>query len=289
MTDALEKMPTLKWAVAHSAFLTLFKATTGFASSSVSLLASALDSLADSGISMVNFLGLRRSAQPPDENHAYGHEKIEGLASYTQGVVIVILALFMIGDSIRRMASDSVLLHSGLVLAAIIVSGMVTLGLTAMLYRAERRTGSLILRAERVHYSTDILSLAVIFLAVGLTRWTGWSGWDLAGGILVAGYLVFLAARLLLSAANELVDHSLPRSSLDRLDALIRHHRGVQDYHELRTCKAGSKSFIDFHLVPKPQQSFVAAHETTESLIEKIRARFAAADITIHEDPEGGR
>lgn len=284
-----KKIAGLRWAMGLSTVLAVMKGTAGFFCSSAVLLASALDSLMDIGISSVNYLSVKKGAKPPDMDHAYGHEKIESLASYTQGIVILIFAFLILAESFRRTLASSMVLHSGIALVTIFIASAVNLALTSILSRVEQETGSLILKAEKTHYLMDVLSYALIFCVILLVKFTGWNGWDILGGILLAIYVGLLAFKILFQAGNELVDRSLSKNTLDDLDALIGHHPGVVNYHELRTRKAGSRIFIDFHLEMKPDQAFEQAHETTESLIESIRTKFPNADITVHEDPQGGR
>ncbi|MBI2167006.1 MAG: cation transporter [Candidatus Omnitrophica bacterium] len=292
MTEAgllKEKIGSLRWAIALSFLLTLVKGLAALFTASQALLASALDSLMDMGISSVNLLSVYKASKPPDEDHAYGHQKIESLASYSQGVLILIFAFLLFGESFRRTLAGSFIHRSELAFLAVGFSMGVNFLITAILQRAERRTGSLIVKTEKAHYFMDILSYAVIVVSLVLVRVTGWPNWDLVGGIFVGGYVVFLAGQILIQAANELVDRSLPQGVLDQLGTLIRRHdRRILGYHELRTRKAGDKTFIDFHLVLQPKESLVSAHEVTESLIEKIKKKFSNADVTIHEDPEGG-
>jgi len=285
---AREKRQSLGWAIGLSTFLTLLKAAGGIFCSSTALLASALDSFMDVGMSSVNYLAVSKGAKPADEDHAYGHEKIESLASYTQGLVILFLAFLIFTESLRRTLAGNLVFHSGVALVTIAAAALINFFLTGILSRAEKKTGSLILKAEKAHYLTDIYSYLALFVALILVQFTGWAGWDLVGGILVAGYVAFLASRILKHAGDELVDRSLPKSVLDELDSLIRNHPHVLDYHELRTRKVGTKTFLDFHLVMNPQLSFSEAHEITESLIQRVKSRFKEADVTIHEDPEGG-
>lgn len=283
-----EKIDSLTWAIGLSAFLAAGKAAAGFLCSSAALLASSLDSLMDTGISSVNYLSVLKGSKPPDSDHAYGHEKIESLASYTQGIIILACAIVIFVETARRSWHPAVFKHSWTALATVVAAGAVNLLLTFRLDRAEKKTDSLILKAEKAHYFSDFLAYLVIFAALLLVRLTGWTGWDVLGGAAVAAYVAFLAGRILWQAGNELVDRSLPSGALDELDRLIRTHRGVLSYHEMRTRKAGPRAFIDFHLVLEPRQSFERAHEISEALIQKIRARFSNADITVHEDPEGG-
>jgi cation diffusion facilitator family transporter len=232
---------------------------------------------------------LRKASKPPDEDHTYGHGKIESLASYTQGIIFLFFALLILGDAFRRVYHGSAVIHSKIALLIIAFAAIINLTITLILHRTEKKTGSLILKTEKIHYSMDIFSYLMIFLVLVFVQWTGWSGWDIMGGVVLAIYIAFLASQILLQAGNELVDRSLPKPSLDVLDLMIKKHDSrVLGYHELRTRKVGDKSFIDFHLVLKSNQSLEDAHQIAESLIEKIKEKFRNADVTIHEDPEQG-
>ncbi|MBI1870084.1 MAG: cation transporter [Chlamydiae bacterium] len=289
-SNVKEKTQSLGWAIFLSIFLVFLKGFAGFFCASASLLASALDSLMDMGISSVNYLSVKLASQPPDSDHAYGHEKIESLASYTQGVLFLFFSFFIFWESFQHVRSRIFLTHSNFALSIIGISASVNLMITFIMGRIEKKTGSLIMKAEKTHYLMDILSYIMIFVSILLVKWTGWFAWDILGGILVAGYIAFLSFQILLQAANELVDRSLPKRMVDELDRMIRHHDPhVLGYHELRTRKVGEKSFVDFHLVLKRDQSFENVHEITESLVQKIQGRFRNADVTIHEDPEHGK
>ena len=283
------KTGSLKWAIGLSTLLMLVKGSAALFCSSQALLASALDSLMDMGVSSVNFLSLKKASKPPDEDHAYGHEKIESLASYSQGLLILIFAFFLFGSTFRRAFSGNKVVDPETGIWTIVFALVINFFITTILQRAERKTNSLILKAERIHYFMDILSYGVILISLVLVKVTGGSNWDIAGGILVGVYVIFLASQILLQAGNELVDRSLPQGVLDQLGTLIRRHDPrIINYHELRTRKMGNRLFIDFHLEMSSKQSFRQAHEVAESLIEKIREHFPNADVTIHEDPEGG-
>ena len=138
-TFAEKKIAGLRWAVSLSAFLAVTKAAAGIFCSSAALLASALDSLMDVGISSANYLAVRKGSQPPDEDHAYGHEKIESLASYTQGVIILIFAFLIFGESLRRTFGKVVLFHSGWALGTIAFASLVNLFLVGILGGAQKK------------------------------------------------------------------------------------------------------------------------------------------------------
>lgn len=243
----------------------------------------------DVGLSSVNFFSIKKGAQPPDKEHAYGHEKVESLASYTQGIIFLFMAFTILGEAIRRVSKHNEVTHSTVALIVIVIAVLVNFLITIVLVRTEHKTKSLVVKAERTHYTMDILSYVLIFIAIFLVRWTGWSGWDIIGGILLASYIAVLATQILIQSGNELIDHSLSKKILDELDILIREHDpAILGYHQMRTRKVGDKSFIDFHLVMKSRHSFPVLHEMTESLIEKIKNFVGNVDVTIHEDPEHG-
>lgn len=282
-----EKLKGLKWAIVLSVLLSAGKAAAGIFCSSAALIASALDSLMDVGVSSVNYVSLSRASRPPDSDHAYGHEKFESLASYTQGVIFVLFACVVLWESLRRGLAGAEVAHSGVAIAAIFASAAGSGTITWIVRRTQKKTGSLILKSESLHYSMDLVSYVLIFAVLLLVRRTGWAGWDILGGVCLSAYIACLAAGILLQAGNELVDRSLPKKSLDQLDSMIRSHDpSVLGYHELRTRKVADKHFIDFHLVLKSNQSFEDAHMISETLIEKIRTRIPNADVTIHQDPE---
>jgi ferrous-iron efflux pump FieF len=282
-----DKTKSLILAVGLSGFLALIKGLAGFYCRSSALMASALDSFLDMGVSSMNYWSIKRGSKPPDSDHAYGHEKIESLASYTQGVLFLGLAIFILWETVQKIFYPRGIEHSALALVTIAVACLVNTVITAALHSSEKKTGSLILKTEKTHYSMDILSYLMIFAVLLLERWTHWIFWDAIGGILVVIYVSYLAVQILLQSGNELVDKALARPYLDELDRIIMEHDPrVAGYHELRTRKVGDKFFIDFHLVLLAK-SLESAHNISESLIHKIKSRFGNADVTIHEDPEG--
>jgi ferrous-iron efflux pump FieF len=201
---------------------------------------------------------------------------------------MLLITAFFMGETLRRGNADVPLLRPGLGLAVILLSTLVNSFLIWKLKQAERATGSLIMHTESVHYLIDLLSYGVILISLILVSMTGWPFFDLLGGLIVAAYVAFLSFKILIRAANELVDRALPQVVLDELDRIIRRHdESIANYHDLRTRRMGNRNFIDFHLEFRGGQNFEKAHEITEGLIVKIQERFPNADVTIHEDPEG--
>ena len=155
---------------------------------------------------------------------------------------------------------------------------------------AASRQNSTILKVEGVHFGVDLLSNLGVLAALAAVRLTGSGLWNFAIIGVMATYILGESTHVVRDAAEELIDHRLPSEIQSEIELLIRTHAPrIIGFHELRTRKAGRKRFVDFHVSLRGVDDFKQAHEITESLIEKIRARMADADVTVHYDPEGER
>lgn len=150
-----------------------------------------------------------------------------------------------------------------------------------------RKTKSLILGTETLHYSIDFVAYSGVLLALILVAVTGWVVWDLVAAIVVAGYIFWEALKILRRAGGDLLDRGLSKKELAKLKNLIlNHHRSIVGVHNLRSRFSGNQLFLDFHIVIRGEGDFVRAHEMTESLIAKIKKQRPHSDITVHFDPE---
>lgn len=268
--------------------LTLVKFSTALATHSMSIMASALDSLLDVLMSGLNFFAFRESSKPPDVEHAYGHGKIESLAGLFQSFFIIASGAFVVYESVRRFFLGSFVTQIPLGIGVIIFSGVVTLLVARRLGTLVRKNQSMILRTEKAHYATDFMSYLGIIAALVLVGWTGNANWDLAVSILVAVYIFKEAIGILKRAVSELLDRGLSLTELKTLKMVIlRHHPSIVGVHNLRSRWVGNQLFLDFHIEIRGEDDFKKAHNMTESLIDKIKEFHSNADVTVHFDPEG--
>lgn len=279
--------------VFQSMFLALtlcaVKVAASLAAGSLALLASALDSLMDFLSSGLNYVSLIFSQKPADDDHLYGHGKIEAVAGTFQGIVIAVSGLALLVESMRRIVSEDPVNATAFGIAVMAVS-MVLSGLHgARLGRAAAESGSPILRAEGLHFSMDVLANFGVLLALVVIRFGGSPRWDIVISLIVAGYVVKEALGLLAASVNQLVDRRLSDELHAEITSLIAsHHPRIIGHHDLRTRQSGEKIFIDFHIEISGVEKFEEAHDITESLISKIKSRLPNADVTVHYDPEGG-
>lgn len=273
--------------ISAALFLMVIKFITGLFTHSMSIMASALDSALDAAMSFVNLVAFHEASKPPDEEHAYGHGKIESLASLFQSLLILLSGSYVIYEAVKRLSLGSYVTVIPIGILVIVFSGGVTFLLAWKLRRMSRETKSLILRTETLHYTMDFVAYAGVLLALILVSITGWVIWDLVIAMVMVGYIFWEALKILKRAGGDLLDRGLSKKELAELRKLIlNHHRSIVGVHNLRSRFSGNQLFLDFHIVIRGEGDFVRAHEMTESLIAKIKEQRPQSDITVHFDPE---
>jgi cation diffusion facilitator family transporter len=274
--------------VGIASLLTLVKFSAGLMTHSMAIMASALDSTLDMMMSALNFFAFQVASKPPDDEHAYGHGKVESLASLFQSLFIGASGSFVIVEAVKRLIHGSYVSDIGLGIGVVVFSGIATALLSWRLNNLSRRNQSLILRTEKAHYSMDFFSYIGVIAALALVGWTGSVIWDLIVSILVAAYIFKEAVHILKRAISELLDRGLSNTELKMVKMLIlQHHPAIVGVHGLRSRVVGNQLFLDFHIEIRGEDNFKRAHEMTESLIDKIKIHHPNADVTVHFDPEG--
>jgi cation diffusion facilitator family transporter len=268
--------------------LTVVKFSAGLMTHSMAIMASALDSTLDMLMSVLNFFAFREASKPPDEEHAYGHGKVESLAGLFQSLFIMLSGSFVVYESVRRFFQGSFVSEIPLGIGVIVFSGIVTFLLSWRLKILARKNRSLILGTEKAHYSMDFVCYVGVIAALILVGWAQAVAWDLIVSILVAAYIFKEAIRIFKRAVSELLDRGLSDTELKTMKMLIlQHHSSVVGVHNLRSRMVGNLLFLDFHIEIRGEADFKKAHEMTESLIDKIKIQHPNADVTVHFDPEG--
>lgn len=294
MTCELTKRDTRlgerRWApilpIAASAILVTFKAAGAWATGSLALGSAALDSLIDCFIYTASFLARRRGEAPPDSNHAFGHGKYEDLAMLGQGLFLVGAAASLVTVGIERLESLTVPHQTLLGLAVLAASLLVGLLVTPRLERAARQSGSPALKADSKHFRTDLWVNGSALVALAVVRWTGWAPIDPLVALLVAGYVFWNAARLVLEALGGLSDRSLPAAELRRIAAVVDSFKpNVLGFHDLQTRRSGGRSFISLHLEIPRLTSFAAAHELTVRVLRAVEDEIPRSEVFVHGDP----
>lgn len=251
---------------------------------SVSVLASLVDSLMDVFASTINLVAVRYSLQPADAEHRFGHGKAESLAGLAQATFIAGSAAFLILEAVDRLIHPAQLeqVRVGVVVMACAIAATVVL-LFIQRY-VIRRTNSTAIRADALHYTTDVLTNAGTIVALLLAS-AGWGGFDPLFGIAIALYILHSAWKIGHEAFHAVMDHELPDDQRERIKELVSMHSQVRGMHDLRTRQSGQMQIIQMHLELDDHMPLYRAHAIADEVEASIRQAFPDADIIIHQDP----
>lgn len=290
MTAPADAAALIKRSIALAALLCALKTGAGLWTGSLSILASALDSLMDLCASAVNFVSLAIAREPADREHQYGHAKAEALASLFQGAFITLSGAALLVESLRRLFAGSSLEFHYWSVGIMLLSTILSAWHGAALRRAANAEESSIMAAEGAHFLMDVAANIAVVAALLLVRWTGAIYWDLGLTLVVVAYVLSLSAALVATAVRELMDEGLPPADRVEVETIIlTHDPRVVGFHDFRSRKAGKRRYLEFHIEIRGVKEFEMAHEITEKLVEKIKERIPNSDVLIHYDPEGAR
>ncbi|NLY59226.1 MAG: cation diffusion facilitator family transporter [Gammaproteobacteria bacterium] len=264
--------------------LIVLKATVWYLSGSVSLLASLIDSLMDGGASLINLLAVSYALTPADKGHRFGHGKAEALAGLAQSIFISASALLVLWQGIEHLRHPVPLDAAWYGVAVMLLSIIATLILLRFQNHVIQRTGSTAIRADALHYRSDLLMNASIIIALVLS-WYGITSADALFGIGVALFIGYGALQIGRDAVQILMDHELPDTVRTEALALARAVPGVVDVHDLRTRESGQQWFMQLHLELPGELSLNDAHELGEQVRHAILQRFPQAEVLVHKDP----
>lgn len=252
--------------------------------SSVSILASLIDSLLDLAASLVNLVAVRYSLVPADEEHRFGHGKAESLAGLGQATFIAGSAVFLILHAIERLLHPQALAGLTIGIVVMLFSVAATALLLAIQRYVIRRTGSTAIRADSLHYATDLLTNLSTILALILTAW-GWPNVDPLFAIGIAVYILKSAWQIGFEAVQLLMDRELPPDDQAHILAVARQFPGVHGVHDLRTRRSGQTCFIQLHVELDGGMPLAEAHAITQQVQTALQGAFPNGDIIIHQDP----
>ncbi len=286
--DGMDKAKQLRIAtyssVATALLLVSLKLGAWLMTGSVSILASMMDSLMDTAASALNLVAVRYSLVPPDEEHRFGHGKAEPLAGLAQAAFIGGSAVFLILHAVERLRFPRVLEDLGVGVAVMVVSIVLTALLLRIQRRAIQQTQSTAIRADALHYATDLLTNLSVIVALLLSN-HGWVWADSAMAIGVAAYIFYSAGRIGYEAVQHLMDRELGAEIEEEILTIARREPEVRGIHDLRTRQSGQMKFVQLHLELDGGLSLESAHAIADRIEREIAALLPDAEVIIHQDP----
>ncbi|WP_375740244.1 cation diffusion facilitator family transporter [Pseudomonas boanensis] len=264
--------------------LVIAKAIAWWLSGSVSLLAGLTDSLLDSAASFLNLLAVHYALKPADDDHRYGHGKAESLAGLGQALFIAVSALLVGTQAVERIQHPEPLHAEGLGIAVMLLALALTAGLLVLQRRVIRITGSTAIRADSLHYRSDLLLNGGILVALVLAS----LGWDRADGLFgmgIAFYILWSAFSIARESVSVLMDEELSTTITDDMQRLACTIPGVLGAHDLRSRVSGTHWYVQLHLELPGDLSLSAAHILCEQAAAAITAQYPRAEVLVHADP----
>jgi len=276
-----------KSAVAIASLLVMGKLTAWWMTNSLSMQASLIDSLLDVGASLINFFAVKHALKPADEDHRFGHGKAEALASLAQSAFIAASALWLVIDGIHRIYDPEIVVASAFSNIVMIVAMVMTLGLILFQRYVYKKTKSLAIKADSLHYQTDFLTSTAVLISLNLSTFFGSVSIDSMIGIGIAVYIAATSWSIFKQALDVLMDRELDDKDIHRIRAIAKKHEKVIGVHDLKTRSSGHKQFIQMHLELNAQLSLIEAHTIALDVMKNIKEEFPDAEILIHQDPQG--
>jgi ferrous-iron efflux pump FieF len=254
---------------------------------SVALLSSLVDSLLDIAASTVNLLAVSHAMSPADREHRFGHGKAEPLAVLGQSAFITGSAILVFAEAVRRLIRPAPVDDPSAGIAVMLVSIAACVALVLYQRSVVRRTGSLAISADELHYRGDLILNGGVILALVLGGMLGVSYLDPLFGAAIGLWIVWSAMKLARLSLTQLMDRELPDAERTRIRAIAEAHPAVSAVHDLRTRAAGPTAFIQLHLEMPGTLSLLRAHEISDEVEAELRRAYPNAEILIHEDPAG--
>lgn len=270
--------------VATATTLILAKMVAWIATDSVSLLSALIDSMLDVAASLVTLVAVRQALVPPDADHRFGHGKAEPLAALGQAAFITGSAVFLIFEAVRRFVEPQPLVETWTGIGVMGFSIALTLILVRYQHLVSRRTGSLAIKADSLHYVGDLLTNVAVIAALLLTMELGYLWIDPVIALLIAAYILRTAWSVARHALDMLMDKELPAADRQRIVQLIYSEEGVKGLHDLRTRSSGPQVFIQLHLELVGSLPFSRAHEIADRVERKLAEAYHGAEVIVHQD-----
>jgi ferrous-iron efflux pump FieF len=254
-------------------------------SDSVSLLATLIDSVLDALASLINLIAVRHALTPADKEHRFGHGKAEALAGLSQSMFIAGSAGFLLLEAGRRLISPIPVEAVGTGIAVMLFSIIATLLLLGFQQHVIRKTNSTAIKADALHYRTDLLVNASVIAALWLSA-QGRDGFDALFACAIGIYILYSAWEIIALSYDHLMDRELPDKQREEIKQLVLQHKSARGLHDLRSRHSGTMTFIQLHLELDDDLSLLEAHRISDEVEASLMEAFPESEIIIHIDPQ---
>lgn len=265
---------------------TLIKVVAAIITGSVSLMSEAAHSGTDIFASFLAFVSVKAASAPPDEDHPYGHGKIETLAGFGEAIFLLMIVAFVGWESIHRLLKDPEPVSQIWVgIGVMAVSSLLAAIGGWHVGRVAKQTHSPALLSNSQHLWVDCWTSVGVLVALLIVHFTGWLQADAVLAILLSIWLAFGAWKLIRSAFHDLIDRRLPDEEVSQIQQILDEFPDMVSYHKLRSRWSGSTRYVDLHIVVPSDWSVIRAHQLADDIEHRIEDALPPSIVTIHVDP----
>jgi cation diffusion facilitator family transporter len=273
-------------AIAVGATVLVVKLIAYLVSNSVALLSDALESIVNIAASGLMLFSVWISEKPADDSHNYGHQKIEEISCFLEGVFIIVAALLSVYAAAGRIFSDVLPVELNLAIGISIAATALNGGLSWFLARTARKSGSMALEGDAKHLLSDVISSAAVWVGLFIVELTGWGPIDAILAFAVAVLVGRMGFGLVYKSCQHLMDNSCKEEEAKIREVLNRHKFRFIDFHDMKTRRNGNLVFAELHLSVDGSLSVNEAHELTDHLENELKSELPNANLTIHVEPK---
>lgn len=272
--------------VISNSALVVLKLTAGLFMGSVSVISEAIHSGLDLVAALIAYFSLRQAARPADEQHQFGHGKIENISGVIEALLILLAAFWIIWEAGKKFLHGGQVESVGLGIGVMGLAALVNFFVSRYLFRVAGETDSIALKADALHLSTDVLTSLGVMAGLVLIKITGLQIFDPLVAVLVALLIIKASYDLTKEAFSPLLDTKLPEEEeKDIINIIRRYQDNFVEYHKLRSRKSGSERHIDLHLVVPHNKPIKEVHLMCDQIEEEIEIRFSSSQVLIHAEP----
>lgn len=251
---------------------------------SITMQATLIDSVLDALSSIINFVAIRHALNPADEDHKFGHGKIEAIASSGQAIFIITSAIFILTEAFARLYKPTTITHNITSIGIIIFTIIITFILLQYQNYVISQTKSTIVTVDATHFKSDLLVNSLVLVSLFSSKWFNLNIIDTILGAAIACYIIWSAIFILKTSIDILMDHELPIADIETINQIVRSNPDVLGFHDLRTRSTGTQQFIQLHLELPPDMNLQQAHNIATKVEEEIKSRYPNAEIIIHQE-----
>jgi len=256
-----------------------------YISGSVALLSDALESIINIVASCLMLFSVYVSGRPADDEHHYGHQKVEYITSLAEGGLIITAAIFIIHTALERLSKPVPITSVGSALGINLFATALNGGLSWYLIRKSKETGSIALEGDAKHLFSDVVTSVGVAGGLYISQLTGWIQADAIIALVVSVLIIRMGADIILKSSRGLMDDHSPETE-EKIEALLdRHRSNFVDYHDIKTRRSGTQVFAELHLSIDGEMTVKEAHDFTDHLEEDLKEELPDVAVTIHVEP----